>query len=313
MAGANLPWVEDHWDRRVVIEQVRKFQPEILYLQNLYFFDSALRKELREVCAKKVFMVGWRFAPTTDYTDFGDLDLVLTGSAGYVDAFRSAGVNSELLRLAFEPRADNEYVGEPQRDLPFTFAGSVGGPDGFWVARYRLIEQLLESSPLEVWGVPAPDTPRMGLREAVRAARQWIRGKTPPRPPKLFGGRFIARCHPPLYGPDYVRLLQRSCMTLNVHADCADAYAGNIRLFEATGFGACLLTDAKKDICDMFEPGAELVTYNSPEDCVEKARYLLDHDDRRLQIGRAGYRRAIRNHTWDVRSGELLDILKRRV
>ena len=57
-------------------------------------------------------------------------------------------------------------------------------------------------------------------------------------------------------------------MTLNHHIDVAEAYAGNLRLFEATGVGTLLVTDWKKNLHEMFEAGKEVVTYRTPEECV---------------------------------------------
>ena len=49
-----------------------------------------------------------------------------------------------------------------------------------------------------------------------------------------------------------------------------------MRLFEATGAGACLITDRKVNLPAMFEPDVEVVTYSSVEECSEKVRYLLE-------------------------------------
>jgi len=65
----------------------------------------------------------------------------------------------------------------------------------------------------------------------------------------------------------------QSKMTFNSHIDCAEQFAGNMRLFEATGMGACLITDSKSNLPEMFEPDVEVVTYRSAERVVEKVRF----------------------------------------
>ena len=45
----------------------------------------------------------------------------------------------------------------------------------------------------------------------------------------------------------------------------AKSYANNMRLYEATGVGALLVTDWKENLGEMFEPGKEVVAYRSPE------------------------------------------------
>ena len=46
------------------------------------------------------------------------------------------------------------------------------------------------------------------------------------------------------------------------------------RLFEATGVGTLLVTDWKKNLHEMFEPGKEVIVYHSPEECAEHDRVL---------------------------------------
>jgi len=84
-----------------------------------------------------------------------------------------------------------------------------------------------------------------------------------------------------------------------------------MRLYEATGAGSCLLTDAKLNLSELFEPDVEVVTYDSADDCAVKVKYLLDHEDERRAIAEAGQRRTLRDHTFDNRAVRLDEIIKR--
>jgi spore maturation protein CgeB len=95
----------------------------------------------------------------------------------------------------------------------------------------------------------------------------------------------------------YFEILARSKVALNCHIDCAENDAGNMRLYEATGMGACLVTDWKHNLKDLFEPDVELVPYHSVDECIEKVQYLLAHDGERQTIAAAGQRRVLRDHT----------------
>jgi spore maturation protein CgeB len=108
-------------------------------------------------------------------------------------------------------------------------------------------------------------------------------------------------------------LLKRSALTLNHHVDIADDYAGNARLFEATGVGTLLVTDWKKNLREMFEPGKEVVAYRTPEECVEMIRYYLEHENERQAIARAGQQRTLRDHTCRNRMEELVSIVERHI
>jgi spore maturation protein CgeB len=85
-----------------------------------------------------------------------------------------------------------------------------------------------------------------------------------------------------------------------------------MRLYEATGTGALILTDAARGLGDLFAAD-EVATYDSPDDLVEKARHYLDHDEERMCVARAGQERTLREHTYRARMAELDGFLQARV
>jgi spore maturation protein CgeB len=86
-----------------------------------------------------------------------------------------------------------------------------------------------------------------------------------------------------------------------------------MRLFEATGVGAFLLTDWKQNLGDMFDVGKELVAYRSSEECAELIDYYLAHDKEREAIARAGQARTLAEHTYLHRMQEFMRLLEQHV
>jgi hypothetical protein len=109
------------------------------------------------------------------------------------------------------------------------------------------------------------------------------------------------RSNPQVFGSEMLRVLASSKITFHRRADSVDGCAGAMRLFEATGMGAMLLTDEDSDIDLLFEPGIEVVTYSSYEDCVEKIRYYLEHDSERERIALKGQERTFNYHSLNAR------------
>jgi len=125
-----------------------------------------------------------------------------------------------------------------------------------------------------------------------------------------FSKEFAEAANPtPLYGIEMMKALSNSKIGFNSHAGIAGDYAANIRLFEVTGVGSCLLTDHKKNITDFFEPDKEVVTYSSSEECVEKVNWLLSHPDELKQIAVAGQKRTLKDHTFKRRAETLHEII----
>jgi spore maturation protein CgeB len=121
------------------------------------------------------------------------------------------------------------------------------------------------------------------------------------------------KCHPPVYGLDFYDLLSRSDVSLNVEADINMGATANMRMFEATGMGTCLLTEQTPNIVDLFEPDREVVTYGSTEECIEKSRFLLNNPKVRREIAAAGRARTLRDHTVEQRCVEIDSLFQRFV
>jgi spore maturation protein CgeB len=96
---------------------------------------------------------------------------------------------------------------------------------------------------------------------------------------------------------------------VNCHIDLAGEYADNMRLFEAPGMGALLVTDWKVNLGEIYRVGDEVVAYRTPDECLELVEYYLTHEDERAAIARAGQARTLREHTYAHRAQELEKIM----
>jgi spore maturation protein CgeB len=114
-----------------------------------------------------------------------------------------------------------------------------------------------------------------------------------------------------VWGLDMYRALARSRVTLNRHINVAENNANNMRLYEATGVGALLITDRKDNLGELFEVGKEVVAYSSPEEAAELIRYYIAHPEEARAIALAGQARTLREHTYKRRMEELVPVLER--
>ena len=329
-----IDYREENWQKEIVIAQVKVFQPDVLWLKDLYFFQHSLRQALREACDHKVLMIGWRAAPTPDYSIFGDLNIMLSCVPHFVERFQQHGVKAVLMLLGFEHTVLDVVKPKENRELDFTFVGSVGNANGTHSQRYKTIEQLMDSTSLQVWGIvnePSRSLKSKFLNKTIYQGNKFLRNigvskeslakipllrrgknwRTDPNLPSV-KQRHPARFHEPLFGKNY-QIMANSKIVFNSHVDAAENYAGNMRLYEATGMGACLLTDWKKNIHELFEPDVEVVTYRSTSEAIEKVRYLLEHEEERKAIARAGKARTLREHTYAQRAIQLDEIIQQEL
>jgi spore maturation protein CgeB len=267
----------ESWLEAVFAEQVRHYQPDVLLIQAMASVKTHLLRELKPHVR---LLVGQIASPLPAGEDFRCYDLVLSSLPGIVNRMREWGVRSQLHGLAFEPRVLGRLDEGAGAAIPLSFVGSLFAVHS---ERIRFLEDVCRRLPLSVWGP--------GMEE--------VRGDSPLR------SSYMGQA----WGIDQYRLLARSRVTLNRHIDVAGSYANNLRLYEATGVGTCLLTDWKVNLAELFEVDAEVVAYRDAEECVEKALYLLDHREDRDAIAAAGQRRTLRDHTYAQRTEELLAIL----
>ena len=108
----------------------------------------------------------------------------------------------------------------------------------------------------------------------------------------------IGHVKPSLYGLEYYEALQSCLIALNMHSHLIKNGAGNVRMFESTGVGACLLTDRRDGNKDIFEEDKEIVAYSSYDEMIDKIKWLLDSPDKAKEIAKAGQKRTLENYTY---------------
>src|SRR5690606_38961943 len=111
----------------------------------------------------------------------------------------------------------------------------IGGISPAHRSGYQLLEQLAASVPMSFRGYGAESLP---LESSIRKHHQ---GE--------------------VWGRDMFQAFSASRITINRHIDVAESHANNMRLFEATGCIALLITDYKDNLNDLFEIGKEVVAY----------------------------------------------------
>lgn len=328
-----VAYTEDGWLFEITTAQVKAFRPDVLFVNDYVTFTAAYLKELRRACPFIRLVLGWCGAPYKDPSVFHEYDIVLSSAPELVEDFRAQGHRSYHLNHAFEPRVLERIDLTAEPDTDFAFIGSILKRNRFHEERERLLLALVEKTNLQIWAEVNQLSwrERCGLRarqlayDAVQLAQRAgvserllraapptakvLRWEARPSVVEEVDPRLVRRAHPSLFGLEMFQRLRLSRVSLNTHIDLSSRYASNMRLYEATGVGSCLLTDWKANLPELFEPDAEVVAYRSPEECIEKVRYLLEHEEERRSIAASGQRRTLREHTFDHRAVQLYDLI----
>jgi spore maturation protein CgeB len=261
----------------LVLAQADWFQPDVVYVQHLSFLPP---ETLDALAARSRLLAGQIASEAPGAEHLRRFGLIITSFPHFVPMLRELGISAEYQRLAFDPRVlDRLGPVPPAHDA--AFVGNLGRAQH---ARGNdLLERAAERAPIEFWGYNLD-----GARPTSPLARRY---------------------HGEAWGLEMFRVLAESRISVNRHIDVAGDNANNMRLYEATGVGSLLLTDAKENLGDLFDVGREVVSYRDENELVEAVEHYLAHEDERTAIAGAGQRRTLREHSYAVRMQELSRIL----
>ncbi|MAE64451.1 MAG: hypothetical protein CMJ18_09290 [Phycisphaeraceae bacterium] len=265
------------WFERVLEQQIRSFEPDVVLNHAPYEIAPGFWRRIKGAYRVLAAQIA---APLPSAVDWSPYDLVISSLPNYVERFNAQGVRSELFRLGFDPRLIDE-VPESSDRHEVSFVGSLSVRH-----RHRIdwLRRVGRAVPLSIWGPRTSAITRDPILNGAYRGSAW--------------------------GMQMYRILRDSRITLNHHIGIAGEYANNMRLYEATGMGAMLLTDWKVNLADMFEPDVEVATYRDPDDCVQRIRLHLDDEPRRAEIAASGQQRTLRLHNYERRMDELAGIFR---
>lgn len=86
--------------------------------------------------------------------------------------------------------------------------------------------------------------------------------------------------------------------------------AVNQRVFDVPCAGAFLLTDYRRQMEELFDPGREIVFYNHPDEIPGLVEMYIDDPDKRLRIAEAARKRVLAEHTYDHRMTSLMETMR---
>lgn len=266
------------WLQKIALAQIKKSSPDILYIQDLSILNEETLEQAKNNCQLLVGQIACPLPPNNLLEKF---DLIITSFPHYADYFRQKGINSEYLKLAFEERMlKKSGIQNKKYDVSF-----VGSFSHFHRFGSELLEDVSRQIPVHIWSQD------LGITSSFSPLQKNFHGE--------------------VWGTDMYKILAQSKIVINRHISVAQDYANNMRLYEATGMGALLLTDEKKNINDIFEAGKEVVTYKNSKDLIDKIKYYLTHEKERQKIATTGQKRTLKDHSYRKRIKELVSIIKK--
>lgn len=292
-----LHFAEDNWEVEILEAQIEYHKPEII------FFEDYIRPPVyyKTKFPFVKYIISWDGLAYKDATRFEGTDMIATCHEGTVDYYRSLQIPTYHFIFGFE----TSILSKLEKRAPIydiSFVGSVNVYKNGHRKRLQLLYELQKQLDVNCWISGSKATPLL----SIPMMKHLVRGLLPDA---LKLNELLKHNRGQAFGLGMYQILADSKITVNNHIDAAGAYAANIRLFESTGVGVCLLTDWKQNLHELFEIDKEVVAYRSQGECLEKAKWLLENPEKRKEIASAGQKRVLEHYSLKKRILDFIDHL----
>lgn len=272
-----------------LIERIGFYNPEILYLQAGWMFEDHVYELIKKKAPKiKLICISCGTKLTEEQLNNSkNADIVFTISEPLKENFTKIGIPAFNIPHAFDKDILKML---PKKEIinKGAFFGSIekiqnhGTP--CHLNRHNILNYLCtESSILDVYT------------------------------PQYENFKSYNNFYPGYFGIDMYKNYNNYLVGLNSHSEYAQNISANIKLYETTGIGVCLLTDKTKDIHKIFDIDKEIMVYNSKEEALDKLKYLIKNPQVALSIAKKGQKRTLTQYTYSNQVLKIDKILKQHL
>jgi len=269
---------------KILVGQIAALKPDVLFCFDLSMIGDEVIRAARR--AGSLIAGQTNSALPADRT-LQQFDFLISSFPFFIDHFEKLGIPSLMLDLGFDDRVTTRSA-VASRDIRVSFVGGLTRLH----QRTELLDAILEVESSAAFFGYIEDEIDLPVR--VRS--------------RHFGER---------WGIQAYEVLSSSAVTINEHGIVdpdlrfgGPRVAGNMRLFEATGCGALLITDHLPRIEDFFEVGSEVLTYRNLEELKDCVRWATANPTKASAMAQRAQERTLREHTYSARLRDLDDHLK---
>lgn len=269
--------------------QIRWFEPNVIFIMDHDLLKEKFAQEIKKHFPG-AFLVGYNGIGIPETKMFEGLNLILTPLAHVEQKFQEEGLRTFRFRPGFPRKMANLPVGP--KTIPTAFCGSVSISEETHGPRLRFLANLCKEIKIDLFLHGLPSWEFFSLAQMKR---------------RLSGSRQLAdnlailgsKNQGEVFGLKMFETLAKIQTLLNHHVATAKGESVNMRLYEGTGMGCCVLTEDTEDLRKKFEVDREILTYRTESEAMEKIRYLSEHPTVAAQIGERGRLRTLSEYCMD--------------
>lgn len=284
----NFEYNENNWEKEILAAQIEQFKPDVIYTANHNFFSKEMKSYLPNAQAYAL----WNASPMRNGVDLSYFDIGISFNEVYQAELRKRGVsNIEYNSFYIDSDIKNKFgnMGLKQ-DIDIVFTGRYSG-------MFKDRNQFL-------YDIHKEFKYKYNIQYYLLTGKI-IKGIMPQLP-----WRLLKAYNKPVFLEDMFKVFKRSKIVLNTHSNITGTFKGNMRVFEALGSGAFMLSD------DGIYPenlvvGEDFVVYKNNKDMLEKIDYYLKNNHEREEIALNGYKKISQYYSTEIGSQNLEKIFSK--
>ncbi|MFA6260428.1 MAG: glycosyltransferase [Bacteroidia bacterium] len=295
-------YTSNDWMETILFEQILKFKPDILFAHDRIYLTPVVIRKIKQLQPSIRKVISWDGVAICDKSCFEASDIILTCNQIITDYYIQEDKQSYLLPFAFDHRILT-LIPPIEKLYDISFVGSLTLRKNGHLKRFKLLSEVINQFDIDLWLSSFNENKIYFIKQLLQLLRD-----------NDFRGisdviQLALKNKGEAFGLAMYQILAASKITLNSHIDVSYNISGNSRLWEATGVGACLVTDWKDNMADIFVPDEEVVVYRTPEECVDKVSYLLSHPKDMERIAKAGQKRTLEEYNYASRLEKIIPLL----
>lgn len=306
---------ERNWEKAIALEQIRRFRPDVLWIPNPTEKASLYLDGAEGYYKKLMFWLGHDEIPKGDILQRADY--LITPHPERILKHHPQVRNLVSVHAGFSPKILNQ-LGAVKKKYDIVFLGSITPEHQ---RRVEILSYLIKNGiDLKIFGTILGSGRKYMLKGGGKDLRKRRYKQGVKSLAKSFWGSTYMKnvatiktvLKPAVFGMGYYRTIAQARVGLNTHGDVEENH-GNMRMFETTGVGTCLITEDVEANAEIFGSGKEIMTFNSKEHLLDLLQ-KVDFQSKQIQdIAYAGQQRTLRDHSIDRMFNDIRKILDENV
>lgn len=251
---------------KIKLAQIEEFKPDVFYNLSAFYDKGFIHKlgknkKRKDVCWNGIIQ---------DYPmTFPAYDGHLSLHRPYIDIWKDQGFKA----LELQPHIPDKWksYNQSEKNTDVLFYGQY--VKDMFDNRNKLIQKLLEYSLISNYNIDCHlSYTKQGQTLFKIPKLSWTRISTPFT---TFPNKFVRKySKEPLYGKILYEKIVDSKIVINAYTNYNNKFKSNMRLFEAIGLGAFLISE-EGVYPDGFEPGTDFYTYRNSTELISQIERVL--------------------------------------